>query len=603
MKHPKYNFLARSIRPFSFYFDFKWLLGISSMRFCQFLARLSDGGRNLALRKAWGCLTPVVVKGVRRSNALSSRTIPMVLNVPLVSEPKSPLFGWAVYPRAEAAPKGSQWDKFHLRPIFGSGSSRACHPIGWLVICLILFLSSCTTDFQSLNENPNTPEKVNPQFLLTNVIFEAADQSAFNQGFRLANFLAQFAASPEFERIDRYEMGGNSEYWNTIFRLLSDIRSMQELDGTNEAYQAVGDILSSYLYSQLTDLWGDVPYTEAIQAIDGNYSPKYDTQKKIYTNPETGILAVLKQSALTLETTSSSIAGDILFDNNLDGWIRFANSLRLRYLMRISKRLTDYSEIQELAMSGKLISSNDQNSVVPYLASAPNQWPMSESALGLYQEHRMTKTVDSVLTLWNDPRIAVLYKPTEKSISGGHPEYKGLRNGQDRETISEKGINLSDVSLFGSIFRDVPDGVNAQFMQYSEVQFALAEAAERNFITGNAKEYYQEGIRASFEYYGLEVPEDYFSRSSVTLDGKDNLTKIMTQKWLSLIGIGHEAWFNVRRTGIPVLKPGPDNLNEDKYPMRYLYPESEQATNAQNYKEAVSRMGGDNINIKGWWEQ
>jgi len=438
---------------------------------------------------------------------------------------------------------------------------------------------------------------------LTNVIFEAADKSAFNQGFRLANYLAQFAASQEFERIDRYEMGGNSEYWNTIFRLLSDIRSIHELEGTNEAYQAVSDIMSSYLFSQLTDLWGDVPYTEAIQAIDGNYSPKYDTQEDIYTDPETGILAILKRSIETLESTSSIISGDIMYQNNLDKWVRFANSLRLRFLMRISKRLSDYTEIQNLANSGKLISSNDQNAVVPYLSTAPNQWPMSESALGLYQEHRMTRTVDSVLTLWNDPRVGVLYKPTEKSVSDGNPQYKGLLNGQTRETISEKGINLNDISLFGSIFRDVPDGVNAQFMQYSEVQFALAEATERSYITGNAEKYYQEGIRASFEYYGVEVPDDYFAREPVALNGDGNLTKILTQKWLSLIGIGHEAWFNVRRTGIPALKPGPDNLNDGRYPVRYLYPESEQATNDENYKEAVTRIGGDNINTKGWWEQ
>lgn len=468
---------------------------------------------------------------------------------------------------------------------------------------LFFIISACTSGFEELNENPNSPQQVHPQFLLTNVIFEAADMSTYDQGFRLANYLAQFAASQEFERIDRYEMGGNSAYWDHIFRLLSDIRSIKELEGTNDAYQAVGDIMASYLFSQLTDLWGDVPYTEAIQAIDGNFSPEYETQEAIYTDPETGILAVLENAANTLENTSSSINGDIMFDNDLDLWVRFANSLRLRYLIRISKRLQDYSEIQDLAQSGKLISSNDHNAVIPYLSSAPNQWPMSEAALGLYQEHRMTRTVDSVLSLWNDPRVEVLYKPTEQSVVNGNPQYKGLLNGQTRETISAKGINLSDISLFGSIFRDVPDGINAQYMQYSEVQFALAEAAERGFIPGNPEDYYKEAIRASFEYYGVRIPEDYLEQSAVALDGNENLTKILTQKWLSLIGIGHEAWFNIRRTGIPSVKPGPDNLNNDQYPVRYLYPESEQATNAENYQEAVSKIGGDNINTKGWWEK
>lgn len=467
----------------------------------------------------------------------------------------------------------------------------------------VLFLGSCTDEFNELNENPNSPEAVDPQFLLANVISVEADQNAFYQGFRLANYIQQFAASVEFERIDRYEMGTNSEYWNTIFQLLSDIKSMRELQGSNEAYNAVGDVIQSFLFSQLTDMWGDVPYTEAVNALDGQFTPAYDTQESIYTNPDTGILAVLERAAATLENSNATINGDVLFNGNLNKWMRFANSLRLRYLMRISKRLTDYSEIQALASSGKLMQSNEDNAVLPYLTSAPNQYPMTLSSLGLYQEHRMTTTVDSVLTLWNDPRANVLYKPTQVSVNSGAPEFKGLMNGQDRETIAEKGIDLNDVSLFGAIFRDVPDGVDAQFMQYSEVQFALAEAAERGYITGDVQSYYEAGVRASFEYYGVDVPAGYLVQEAIALNGTDNLNKILTQKWFSLISNGHEAWFNVRRTGIPSLKPGPDNLNDNKYPVRYLYPESEQATNSVNYKVAAERIGGDNINSKGWWEK
>ncbi len=467
----------------------------------------------------------------------------------------------------------------------------------------VLFLGSCTDEFDELNENPNSPEAVDPQFLLANVISVEADQNAFYQGFRLANYIQQFAASVEFERIDRYEMGTNSEYWNTIFQLLSDIKSMRELQGSNEAYNAVGDVMQSFLFSQLTDMWGDVPYTEAVNALDGQFTPAYDTQESIYTDPDTGILAVLERAAATLENSNATINGDVLFNGNLNKWMRFANSLRLRYLMRISKRLTDYSEIQALALSGKLMQSNEDNAVLPYLTSAPNQYPMTLSSLGLYQEHRMTTTVDSVLTLWNDPRANVLYKPTQVSVNSGAPEFKGLMNGQDRETIAEKGIDLNDVSLFGAIFRDVPDGVDAQFMQYSEVQFALAEAAERGYITGDVQSYYETGVRASFAYYGVEVPAGYLVQEAIALNGTDNLNKILTQKWFSLISNGHEAWFNVRRTGIPSLKPGPDNLNDNKYPVRYLYPESEQATNSVNYKVAAERIGGDNINSKGWWEK
>ncbi len=475
----------------------------------------------------------------------------------------------------------------------------------YLLLALCLVTAGCTKDFEDLNTNPNVPTQVTPQFLLTNVLVTEANQNTYLQGFRLSNYLSQFAASVEFERIDRYEMGTNSDYWDNIYHLLNDLETMKGLPGYNEAYGAVADILKSYLFSQLTDMWADIPYTEALQAQEGGFTPKYDTQESIYTNPQTGILAVLANAANTLQNTNESIAGDVMFQNDLSKWTRFANSLRLRYLMRISKRLTNFSEMQSLADSGMLIESNSQNAIVPYLASAPNQFPLFLAAQGIYQEHRMTKTVEDILTLWDDPRIAVLYKPSQQSVNSGTPMYNGLLNGQSRETIAAAGINLNDISLFGTIFRNEPDGIDGQFMQYAEVQFTLAEAVTRGYIAGDASAYYQNGIAASFAYYETPLPSDYFTRTAIALtaDQAGNLDKILTQKWLMLNTNGHEAWFSVRRTGIPNLIPGPDNFNDDKYPVRYLYPESEQATNAANYNEAAQRIGGDNINSKGWWER
>lgn len=475
--------------------------------------------------------------------------------------------------------------------------------ISTAVIFTLLFSFSCTEGFEEINTNPNSPETIGPQFLLSNVISVAANENTYTQGFRLSNYLTQFASSVEFERIDRYEMGSNAQYWNGTYRLLNDIESIQTNPATNDAYNAVADIMKAYLFSQLTDMWGDVPYTEALGAKTGVYNPKYDTQKMIYTDPETGILVLLRKSAATLENTSSSIQGDMMYGNNLDKWKRFANSLQVRYILRISKRISDFSQLQVLADGNELMGSNLDNAVVPYLSSAPNQWPMSQAALGLYQEHRMTVTVDSVLKSWGDPRQNTLYKPTQQSVTEGSPQYKGLQNGLNRETINDSGINLNDISLFGSIFRDVSNGVDAQFMQYAELQFSLAEAVTRGFITGDASIYYEKGVKASFEYYRTSIPVDYFERPTVLLDGTNDLTKILTQKWLSLINNGHEAWFNIRRTGIPALTPGPDNLNDDNYPVRYLYPESEQAVNNSNYQDAANRMGGDNINSKVWWEK
>ncbi|GLR16929.1 SusD/RagB family nutrient-binding outer membrane lipoprotein [Portibacter lacus] len=471
-----------------------------------------------------------------------------------------------------------------------------------IIISSVLIFSACTKDFETINENPNATENIDPQFLLANVISVLANENTYTQGFRLSNYLTQFAASVEFERIDRYEMGTNSEYWQILFGLLTDINSMQSVNGTNEAYIAVGDIMKSYIFSQLTDLWGDVPYSEALKAKEGITQPKYDTQESIYTDPNTGILAVLHQSAETLGSTTASINGDVMFSGDLEKWVRFANALQVRYTMRISKRISDFSNLKALVNSGKLMESNGDNAVLPYLNTAPNQFPLSQVGLGLYQEHRMTTTVETILKSWNDPRMEVIYRPSEKSASSGEPKYTGLQNGQSRETISANNIDLAEISLFGSIYRDVPNGVDALFMLYAEQQFALAEAAEKGFIDGDVEQYYTEGIKAHFNYLGLDVPVDYMNQESVALAGDGNLEKIMTQKWFSLVSNGHEAWFNIRRTGFPVLTPGPDNLNNDRYPLRYLYPESEQATNAKNYTEAVSRIGGDNINTSNWYD-
>lgn len=467
------------------------------------------------------------------------------------------------------------------------------------VLAIGLLTYGCTKDFEDINKNPNAPENITPQFLLANVISVSADRNAYEQGFRLSNYLAQFAASVEFERIDRYEMGSNSGYWNTLYGLLNDIESMNALESTNEAYNAVGEIMSVHMFSQLTDIWGDIPYTKALGAKNGDFTPEYDTQEEIYTNAETGLLARLEKAATVLQNTNSTVQGDVMFGNNLDKWVRFANSLRVRYLLRISKApgANVSAQLQDLVDNQPLMMGNADNAVLPYLSSAPNQFPMNQAGLGLYQEHRMTKTVDSVLSLWNDPRVNVLYKPNSNG------DFIGLQNGLSRESINAQGIDLSTISLFGSIFRDVPNGVDAQFMQYAELQFALAEAAERGLISGSVDNYYRAGIEASFAYYKVTVPAGYLASAPIALNGADNLNRILTQKWLALFNCGHEAWFNVRRTGTPNLQPGPDNLNNGQYPSRYLYPESEQATNAKNYATAAARIGGDNINSKAWWEQ
>ncbi len=212
----------------------------------------------------------------------------------------------------------------------------------------------------------------------------------------------------------------------------------------------------------------------------------------------------------------------------------------------------------------------------------------------------MSKTSQTIFTGLGDARITVFFKPTAASISAGMPAYKGLPNGLSRQ--SQNAFNFSDISLIGKLFRDDPQGVDAPIMTYAELQFLLAEAAGKGFISGSATTYYEAGIKASHDYHKVAVPTGYLSKPDVALTGTDDLKKIITQKWISNFMNGYEAWLDVRRTGFPVLPVPSDNLNGDKFPVRFRYPSIEQAANKKNYDEAVSRIGGDTYNSKGWWE-
>ncbi len=199
-----------------------------------------------------------------------------------------------------------------------------------------------------------------------------------------------------------------------------------------------------------------------------------------------------------------------------------------------------------------------------------------------------------------DARTGVYFKPTVLSVSSGSPAYKGLPNGLSRQ--SQNAYNFNDISLIGKLFRDDATGVNAPIMTYAELQFLLAEAAQKEYITGSVTNYYNEGIRTSHAYYNTTLPSGYLTAANVAITGTDDLKKIMTQKWIANFLNGYEAWLDVRRTGFPQLPIPADNLNNNKFPVRFRYPSTEQAANRANYEIAVQRIGGDTYDSKEWWE-
>lgn len=459
--------------------------------------------------------------------------------------------------------------------------------------------SACKKNLSEVNQNPNAPETADPQFLLSNVLYQTAKNNA-EEGWKAGNLLSQHTSNIEFFPIDRYDLGTNTELWNATYRLLNDINTIETSPLSNQAYKGVALVMKSVLAALLTDLWNDVPYSQAIKgASEGTFAPAYDKQQDIYTGPN-GIIANLDKAVQTLSATTDVISGDILYRGDLSKWLRLANSLKVRYLVRISKKADVSIQLQALVTSNMLLRGNSDNAVIPFLASAPNQWFLINEREGRYADVRMSKTSENILMPLMDARTGIYFKPTVLSVPSGSPAYKGLPNGLSRQ--NQNAYNFNDISLIGKLFRDDAAGVNAQIMTYAELQFLLSEAAQKGYISGSIMNYYNEGIKASHAYYNTTVPASYLTSPNVTLTGTDNLKKIMTQKWIANFLNGYEAWFDVRRTGFPQLPIPADNLNNNKFPVRFRYPSTEQAANRANYETAVQRIGGDTYDSKSWWE-
>jgi hypothetical protein len=463
----------------------------------------------------------------------------------------------------------------------------------------LLLLTACKKNISEINQNPNAPETADPQFLLSNVLYQSAKNNA-EEAWKNGNLLAQHTSNIEFFPIDRYDVGTNTELWNATYRLLNDIHLMETSSKTNNAYKGVALILKSTLASLLTDLWNDVPFSQAIKgASEGNFAPVYDKQQDIYTGAG-GILDNLDKAIPMLTSTKDVISGDILYKGDLSKWVRLAYSLKVRYLIRISKKVDVSAQLQTVINQNKLFRNNADNAVIPFLSSAPNQWFLINEREGRYADVRMSKTSENIFNSLGDARIGVYFKPTILSFSAGTPQYKGLPNGLSR--ASQNVFNFNDISLIGKLFRDEPQGVNAPIMTYAELQFILAEAALKNLIPGTAATYYTVGIQASHDYFKVAAPAGYFTKMGVVLNGTNDLQKIMTQKWISNFLNGYEAWIDIRRTGFPQITIPQDNLNANKFPVRFRYPATEQAANRTNYEDAIKRIGGDTYDNKGWWE-
>lgn len=475
-------------------------------------------------------------------------------------------------------------------------------PIKITFLLLLTGIFSCTKDFEEINTNPNQPLSVQPSLLLRQVIYDYGEQMSY-EGFTAGDLLGQYRTALDFNLFDRHDLkspqlGGNP--WPVLYTNLRDNEQiLQEalLNSTFDVYEGPSRILKAYMAGALTDIFGDVPYSEGFQGKDITVTPVYDAQEDIYLSEE-GILDNLEKGIAAIESYNGTLQleGDILFDGDLNAWLRFARSLQFKFLMRSSNVNDNSAALQSLFDEGGFISENSQNATFDFNDGEPNNFRLARLRVGDFNNFVLSETMDEILTDLNDPRIGTFFRAFSNSENG---EFNGLLNGID---ATQNAAILSDFSLAGTSFRESTGNLDANFMTSWETYFLLAEAAERGLITADAKTLYDTGVTQAFEYWNTVLPENYLATAGA-YDNGNAIENIITQKWIGNIINGYEGWIEYRRTGFPQLKTISASLNNELIPVRMPYPAEEQALNATNYQVAADKTDGNSVNASVWWDR
>jgi len=479
-----------------------------------------------------------------------------------------------------------------------------------LSLAMILTATSCTSEFDEMNVDPNNPTKISAQYLLPYALERSIDRywggrTRFERlnldGAMLwMQYLSRNIYSNEGDNYGISPAMQNNN-WQAFFNdgLVNFQRIITETgpQGTapNANYEGVALVMRSWLFSVMTDLWGAIPYNDALKgtSTEAIYTPAYDAQEKIYE----ALLNDLKIANEKLNPAGPAITGDIVHNGNILRWKRFANSLRLRLANRQAAKKSAESraimrEILSDPVKYPIITANADNTILRSTSVLPsnNEWHQV-----LIQESRtdwnLSSTLADKMNSLNDTRITVYATPV-----GG--KYVGHSNGLPDAIAT---TYLATSSNVGTAFTriDAP----SVLMTAAEVNLILAEAVlDGDITTGTAKGYFEAGITASFEQYGLTVPAAYFATV-----GEVTRPKVLEQKWIALYGVGIEAWTEYRRTGFPEMPPKDPRAvfeNDGVLPTRLPYPGSEYSLNKASLDKGIALNGGaDNMKTKLWWAE
>ncbi|MCC5938006.1 MAG: SusD/RagB family nutrient-binding outer membrane lipoprotein [Lunatimonas sp.] len=526
--------------------------------------------------------------------------------------------------------------------------------IGFLLVSGMLISTSCDDRFQEVNTDPNRPgaDVFDPNLLLPTASFGYGNMTTGYTGAILFQSMwIQALASTStgganyYSNGDKYVISGSTNSyiqnaWITGFETASRINQMQRLAQTRELtnLNAVGSIFKVNTLSFLADIYGDIPFSEALRAEEGIMQPSYDSQSDAYI----GMLSELEAAVNVLNAAGDPIQNDIIFGGDIEKWRRFGNSLMLKMALRLVNVDPTLAQTwAQRAVAGGVFTSSEDDALVPsdeangYANSSANALNVPDD---IY-EVRWSKVMIDFLQATNDPRLSIVAEVPPAGLSANRngvvvgnndPAVQiGLPNGFDMAggqfDISNHpdfpGATGSggDVAVIGAYSR--PTGIYRDreapvfILTYAEVQLLLADAAARGLISGSAAEFYRNGVEAamiSMNHFGGPTLSATAAANYATANPLDvstteaSLKMINEQIWAttSMFANFVEAWNNWKRSGYPELTPVnfPGNFASGQIPRRQPFPVSEAGVNEEGLRNAIARMGGDSWLTRIWWD-
>jgi hypothetical protein len=493
-----------------------------------------------------------------------------------------------------------------------------------ILLVMVLAMGSCDNGFEELNVNPTKPTQLDPSTKLTFIQLYTGGSSYVAYLFwGVIHFMQNVQQLNNTSYASFLYKEGNThqffeeQYGNTVKNIIDLEAQLAASEASTAATDlAIVRIQKVLIFSRLTDVYGDIPYSEAGLGFSNGISfPKYDKQSDIYAD----MLATLESSAASLSSggVSSFGSADLIYGGDVVKWKKFANSLMLRLAMRMVK--VDNAAAQSWAakaITGGVMTSNDDIAYTQYENSAndggPNVNPLTKCFTSRSSSQvKISKTFMDFMKDRNDPRVSVLCSTTD-----GDTDF-ALQFGQNINDPTRGAANSKpNVNIFGGQLNDGSRVIIYDapffFQTYAEVEFMLAEAAERwGLAGGNVENHYNAGVTAAMSYlamygHGVEITptqiSDYLTANPFV--AANALKMINEQYWVATFGNALESFSNWKRSGYPVLVPiVSPSVTGTEITRRLPYPGSEVLNNPENVEAAIAQQGGNLLTTRMWWDK